>query len=116
LLSAYHLTLTHHNPSYHPDSDLFLSKALDLADRLLPLFDTPSGIPLSFIDLHLREAYPDTDNYGFSSLAEAGTVQLEFKYLSWISGEDVYGEVAERVIEVLRGEMAVEGVGPVLIK
>lgn len=116
LLSAHHLTLTHTNPVYHADAQLFLDKALDLSERLLPLFDTPSGIPLSFIDLAERKAYPDADNGGMSSLAEAGTIQLEFKYLSEISGKPIYGRIAEKVMQLLKGEMSAEGVAPILIK
>ncbi|KAG7530912.1 hypothetical protein FFLO_04735 [Filobasidium floriforme] len=115
LLSAYYLTSTHTNPVYHDDSSLFLEKALDLSDRLLPLFDTPSGIPYSFIDLAARKAYPDADNGGMSSLAEAGTLQLEFKYLSEISGNPMYGEKAEHVMMLLDKQMPAEGVAPVLL-
>lgn len=63
LLSAYHL-------SGH--DALYLDKAQELADRLLPAFDTESGIPLSFVNLKRREAIADADNMGFSSVAEAG--------------------------------------------
>ena len=115
-MSAYHLTSTHANPVYHTDSRLFLDKALDLADRLLPLFDSPSGIPYSFIDLATRKAFPDVDNGGMSSLAEAGTLQLEFKYLSEISGNPMYGQKAEHVMRLLDKEMPGEGVAPILIK
>lgn len=31
----------------------------------------PTGVPYSFINLKTREASPDADNNGFSSLAEA---------------------------------------------
>lgn len=55
---------------------MFLAKAVDLADRLLPAFDTPSGIPHSFINLATRVGIPDNDNYGRSSVAEAGFVPL----------------------------------------
>lgn len=116
LLSAYYLTSTHTNSVYHDDSNLFLEKALDLSDRLLPLFDTPSGIPYSFIDLATRKAYPDADNGGMSSLAEAGTLQLEFKYLSEISGNPMYEEKAEHVMMLLDKQMPAEGVAPVLMK
>jgi hypothetical protein len=115
-LSAYHLTSTHNNPVYHADASLFLEKALDLSDRLLPLFDSPSGIPYSFINLATRKAYPDMDNGGMSSLAEAGTLQLEFKYLSEISGNLLYGEKAEHVMRLLDKEMPGEGVAPILMK
>lgn len=116
LLSAYYLTSTHANPLYHPDSQLYLSLSIDLADRLLPLFSSPSGIPYSFIDLAQMKAYPDQDNRGLSSLAEAGTVQLEFKYLSWVTGDERYGEVVEKVMEVLQKQMPPEGLAPILIE
>lgn len=51
-----------------------------------------------------------------SSLAEAGTMQLEFKYLSEISGNDVYAEKAEHVMELLDKQMPGEGVAPILLK
>lgn len=41
LLSAYDLS----------GDKLFLDKAVDIADRLLPAWDTPSGIPYNFINL-----------------------------------------------------------------
>lgn len=56
------------------------------------------------------------DNGGMSSLAEAGTMQLEFKYLSEISGTDVYAEKAEHVMELLDKQMPGEGVAPILLK
>jgi hypothetical protein len=57
---------------------LFLSKAIDLADRLLPSFETHSGLALSDVNLHTHRAHkphfgPD------SSTAETTTVQLEFR-------------------------------------
>lgn len=51
-----------------------------------------------------------------SSLAEAGTLQLEFKYLSEISGNPMYGEKAEHVMMLLDKQMPAEGVAPVLLK
>ena len=39
--------------------DGLLVKAVDLAGRLMPAFDTPSGIPLSWVNLHrVRAAGP----------------------------------------------------------
>jgi len=48
LLSAYDLS----------GDEVFLEKARDLADRLLPAWNTPSGIPYNRINL----AYGNTDN------------------------------------------------------
>jgi hypothetical protein len=87
LLSAYHLS----------GDSLFLEKALDLGERMLPIFETKSGIPLSFIDLAERRGMPDPDNRGMSSTAEAATLQLEFKYLSYLTDDYVYWKSAERV-------------------
>lgn len=87
LLAAYHLS----------QDSIFLEKAQDLGNRILPVFDTPSGLPLSSINLHRQEGVPDRDNNGFVSTAEAATLQLEFRYLSYLTGEDIYWEKAEAV-------------------
>jgi hypothetical protein len=87
LLSAYHLSL----------DTLFLDKAIDLADRIMPIFATPSGIPVSFIDLKERQGRPDKDNNGWSSLSEVATLQLELKYLSHLTDDYTYWRAAEKV-------------------
>ena len=71
LLSVYHLT----------GDEVYLEKAKDLADRILPAFDTPAGLPLTLINLAQRKGIPDPDNRGLVSTAEVSTIQLEFKYL-----------------------------------
>jgi endoplasmic reticulum Man9GlcNAc2 1,2-alpha-mannosidase len=88
LLSAYHL-------SSH--DDLYLTKAVDLADRLMVAFVTPSGLPTSMVNLGKREAIPDTQNNNRVSTAEVATLQLEFRYLSEITGDDTYWRAAENV-------------------
>ena len=87
LLSAYYLSL----------DPLFLDKAVDLADRIMPIFETPSGIPISFIDLKERVGHEDKDNNGWSSLSEVATLQLELKYLSHLTDDYTYWQAAERV-------------------
>lgn len=47
LLSAYDLS----------DDIVFLNKARDIADRLLPAWDSPSGIPYNFINLATGRAH-----------------------------------------------------------
>jgi len=86
LLSTYYLSL----------DPIFLDKAIDLADRIMPIFETPSGIPLSFIDLQKRKARPDKDNNGWSSLSEVTTLQLELKYLSHLTDDYAYWRAAEK--------------------
>ncbi|KAH6911170.1 mannosyl-oligosaccharide 1,2-alpha-mannosidase [Coprinopsis sp. MPI-PUGE-AT-0042] len=94
LLSAYHLS---------GNDPIFLMKAIDVGDRLLSAFeDSPSGLPLPYVDLLKREGKQTTDYPGLVSVAEVGTLQLEFKYLSYLSGNPEYQRAGERVMEVLR--------------
>ena len=72
LLSAYHLS----------EDDLFLKKAIDLADRIMPAFDTGSALPLTLVNLGQRKGVKDPWNPNLVSTAEVSTLQLEFKYLS----------------------------------
>ena len=64
---------------------------------MLPVFDTPSGLPLSSINLAKRVGIPDRDNNGWVSTAEATTLQLEFRYLSELTDDDTYWRAAEKV-------------------
>lgn len=84
------------------DANMFIGKAVELAERLKPAFDTPSGVPLREVDLQTGEAFPDLNNNNSSSLAEATTVQLEFKYLAHLTGEMEYWRIAERTMQVVR--------------
>lgn len=60
------------------DADLFLEKALDLAEHLRPAFEaTKTGMPLREVDFATGEVFADVDNNGAASLAEVATVQLE---------------------------------------
>ncbi len=65
---------------------------IDLGNRLLPCFDSPSGIPYSDINLATMKAHspkwsPD------SSTSEVTTIQLEFRDLSRSTGDTHYEEV-----------------------
>lgn len=64
---------------------------------MLPVFVTPSGIPTSLINLGRREGVSDKHNRGLSSTAEAATLQLEFRYLSYLTDNEAYWEAAENV-------------------
>lgn len=88
LLSAYH---------FSGGDKLYLKKAVDLADRMLPAFDTPFGLPTANVNLDKREGIPDMDNNGWVSTAEATTLQLEFKFLSELTEDDRYWKAAEKV-------------------
>ena len=93
LLSSYHLS---------GGDEIYLEKAVDLANRILPVFDTPSGLPLTSVALAQRKGIPDKDSNGWVSTAEVATLQLEFKYLTSITDDDTYWKAAEKVMEIIR--------------
>ncbi len=63
---------------------------------MLPVFDTPSGLPHPMVNLQRREGVWAEDNK-LVSTAEASTLQLEFRYLSELTDDDIYWKKAERV-------------------
>ncbi|KAJ6505770.1 glycoside hydrolase [Mycena vitilis] len=106
LLSAYELT----------DGDqLYLDRAIDLADRLLPVFDTPSGLPTSQVNLAQRLGVADPDNRGLVSTAEASTLQLEFRYLGFLTDNYDYWDKAENVMKVIRRARLPNGLTPIFM-
>lgn len=70
-----------------------------LGNRLLPAFDTSSGIANSRVDL--KKGLPKDFKPRQTNAAEAGTLQLEFRDLSRASGDPVYKEKVDRNVDVL---------------
>ena len=92
LLSAAHLS----------GDQLFVAKAKEAADKLAPAFDaSPSGIPLSVVNLRTGKARNSAWARSESPLAEFGSTQLEMCALSDATGDASYGERAESVIRML---------------
>jgi mannosyl-oligosaccharide alpha-1,2-mannosidase len=80
---------------WHASGDpMLLAKARDLADRLLPSFETsPIGIPHRFINLKTGALRgPETNP------AETGTFLPEFGTLSRATGDDRYRAAAKRAL------------------
>ncbi|KAF9366353.1 mannosyl-oligosaccharide alpha-1,2-mannosidase [Mortierella sp. NVP85] len=105
LLSAYDL-------SGH--DSVFLTKAVDLADRLMGAFKTDSGIPYASVHLESGRGVPGHEG-GISTTSEVSTIQLEFKYLSYITGDDKYWRVAENVIMKMKDLDTLDGLVPIFI-
>ncbi|KAI8981325.1 glycoside hydrolase [Trametes punicea] len=105
LLSAYTLT----------NDSMYLEKAKDLADRILPAFDTPSGLPLSHVNLAQRRGYKTSDNRGLVSTAEVSTLQLEFRYLSHLTGNDLYWDVVEKVMKTINDHRVNTGLASIFM-
>lgn len=90
--------------------DIFLERAADLANNMLGMFDTPSGLPHSEINLKSGKG---TSFQNQLSTAEVATLQLEFKYLSKLTGEDLYWKKVEKVMAVLDSNKPEDGLAPI---
>lgn len=100
LLSAHYLSKRLPDASSRRDH-VYLAKAVDLADKLLAAYDSPSGIPYASVNIGKKVGLLSHADGGASSIAEAGTLQLEMKYLSHITGNETYWRKAEKVMKVL---------------
>src|SRR6266571_3573758 len=83
LLSSYQLT----------GDKRLLGLAEDLGNRLLPVFNSPTGLPYVYINLHTGEVRGTVTNP-----AETGTLLLEFGTLSKLTGRPVFYEKAKRAL------------------
>jgi hypothetical protein len=122
LLSAQYLSTTFPNMAPlsdddkgAPGEDLYLEKATDLADRILGAFESESGIPYASFNLNTSKGIPSHADSGASSTSEAATLQLEFKYLSKLTGETHYWEKAEKVIQVIDDNGMEDGLLPIYV-
>ncbi|CAI6342036.1 unnamed protein product [Periconia digitata] len=117
LLSAHYLqeTLPGLKPDNPNEEDLFLEKATDLADRLSGAYESPSGVPWASVILKTGEGKSSHADGGASSTAEATSLQLEMKYLAFLTGEAAYWEKAEKVMQVVDDNGAKDGLVPIFI-
>jgi len=83
LLSAYQMT---------GDKKL-LALADDLGTRLLPVFDSPTGLPYRYVNLKTGKTKGEVSNP-----AETGTLLIEFGTLSKLTKKPVYYEKAKRAL------------------
>lgn len=82
-------------PSY--DNQL-LALAEDLAQRILPAFDTPTGIPFGSVNL-LHGV--DEHESKITSTAGGGTLTLEFGVLSQLTNNPIYEQVTKNAVRGL---------------
>lgn len=83
LLSSYQMT----------QDPRLLSLAKDLGQRLLPVFESPSGMPYTHVNLRSGKVRGKVSNP-----AETGTLLLEFGMLSKLTGNPVYYDKAKRAL------------------
>jgi mannosidase alpha-like ER degradation enhancer 2 len=80
--------------SYQMTGDKRLLKlAEDLGDRLLPVFDSPTGMPYTHVNLKTGKVRGDVSNP-----AETGTLLLEFGMLSKLTNRPVYYDKAKKAL------------------
>ena len=80
-------------PPHLPYDGKLLDLAVNLGDRLIPAFDTKTGIPYGTVNL-LKGVPPKETP--ISSLAGAGTLYLELGLLSSLSKDPKYAEISRR--------------------
>jgi mannosidase alpha-like ER degradation enhancer 2 len=83
LLSSYQLT----------GDKRLLSLAEDLGNRLLPAFDSPTGMPYMYVNLKTGKT-----RGAVSNPAEIGTLLIEFGALSKLTGKPVFYDKAKRAL------------------
>ncbi|KAJ2244322.1 hypothetical protein GGI13_006269, partial [Coemansia sp. RSA 455] len=99
--------------AYELDRDpILLEKARQVGDSLAYAFDTATGLPTVNVDVNSKSKE-------YSSricIAEAGTLQLEFKKLGQVTGDNKYTKYAERANEAIEnGERKYKGLYPAFI-
>src|SRR5216683_273862 len=83
LLSSYQLTR----------DEKLLKLAEDLGNRLLPVFDSPTGLPYRYVNLKTGKVRGNVTNP-----AEAGTLLIEFGTLSKLTHKPVFYDKAKRAL------------------
>lgn len=114
LLSAHYLASQLPGASSRRDH-VYLSKAVDLADRLLGAYESRSGLPYASVNLRTSAGIPSHTDGGASSTAEAGTVQMEMKYLAYLTGKEIYWNKAEKAMKVLDDNGMEDGLLPIFV-
>lgn len=78
---------------------IFLTRALELGERLLPALNSTSGLPWPRWNIARQGQVPTTEP---TILAEAGTLQLEFRHLTAISGDVRFRDAADHCFNVVQ--------------
>ncbi len=71
----------------------FLTLAEDLGNRLLPVFNSPTGMPYRYVNLKTGKV-----SKPISNPAETGTLIIEFGTLSKLTGKPIFFEKAKRAL------------------
>jgi len=91
-----------------------LQKAIDFADRILPAFDNPTGLPYHSVNLKTgKTAGNQGEGKGYIvNVAQAATYLLEFGILSYYSKDAKYYQTAKKATKAIferRSEIGLPG-------
>ena len=80
-----------------------LDKAKELGYRLLPAFNTISGLPLSRVNLKygITSSLKNSEREKFTCTSCAGTLLLEFSALSRLTGDGIFEEKARNALDYI---------------
>jgi len=91
----------------HTDDSFYLDMATNLADRMLPIFDSPTGMPYTEVNLRTGQT-----RGSISNPAQIGTLILEYGTLAKLTGRDEFYEKPKRALTELfnrRSEIGLVG-------
>lgn len=93
---------------------IFLDKARELGDLLLPAFDSSSGIPFAMINL---QGHQGVTGWAGSTaiLSELGSLQLEFRYLSYKLKDPKFETKAMKPLKLMRTKRPAHGLYPIKV-
>lgn len=94
--------------------NVFLDTARRLAERMMPAFETPNGMPKNTVDVGTGDSKWVTWTKN-ALLAEAGTLQMEFGGLSHDTGEPKYGLAADRSMQTILDAAGGRGLVPIYL-
>ncbi|CAI5737485.1 unnamed protein product [Hyaloperonospora brassicae] len=80
------------------ENDALLRLAVDVADRLMPAFNTTTGIPYGTVNL--KHGVPKGET-PISSTAGAGSLSVEFTMLSVLTGDSKYAAASRGAVRAL---------------
>ena len=106
LLSAYDLS----------GDKRLLVKATDLGNRLMPIFNTATGLTHSQINLATGQTMNTGWTGGYALIAEFGTLQLEFRRLTQLTGDQKYDNAVTRIMDWLKSKSPYDGLFPAFIQ
>ena len=104
---------------------VFLDKAEDLGERLSAAFSSPTGIPFGSVDISQRSRGGrgrggGGQNAGWTGnaavLSELGTLQIDFRYLSEMTGNPKFATLVNRVFDLMCRKDPPHGLFPIYVR